>query len=224
MMREKIMPTLTPELDVVEVQSAVRIAGKIIARNVSYEDFMAGYDGMRVEWVNGVVIEMASINKRHELLIQFLRLLFGAYLEHTGGILMGDPMVMRLNNVPSSRAPDVQVLLADRLHQVQENEVVGPANLVIEIVSGNARIDYVDKRREYELGGVPEYWILDPAKQKTLFLQLNEAGLYDEVEPDGAGVYHSRALQPLRLPVSLFWREPLPGFSEIGALVESMFR
>jgi Uma2 family endonuclease len=218
------MVTLTPELQVAEVQGTVRISGKIIARDVPYEDFLAGYEGMRVEWVNGMVIEMASINKRHELLIQFLRLLFGAFLERTGGILMGDPMVMRLDNVPSSRAPDVQVLLPDRLHQLKENEVVGPANLVIEIVSGNARVDYVDKRREYELGGVPEYWILDPTKAKALFLQLNDSGVYDEVEPDSEGLYHSRALPPLRLPISLFWRDPLPGFSEIGGLVESMFR
>lgn len=131
---------------------------------------------------------------------------------------------MRLDKVPSSRAPDVQVLLADRLHQLRENEVVGPANLVVEIVSGNARVDYVDKRREYELGGVPEYWILGPAKGKALFLQLNESGVYDEVEPDSDGLYHSHALPPLRLPVSLCWRDPLPGFSEIGTLVESMFR
>jgi hypothetical protein len=50
-----------PAIDVVDVPGTVRISGKIIARNVSYEEFMNGFEGQHVEWVNGVVIEMSSI-------------------------------------------------------------------------------------------------------------------------------------------------------------------
>lgn len=75
------METLTPELEVAEIQGTVRISGKIIARDVSYADFMAGYDGMRVEWVNGMVIEMASINKRYDALMLFSRMLLACFLD-----------------------------------------------------------------------------------------------------------------------------------------------
>jgi Uma2 family endonuclease len=184
---------------------------------------MSGFEGQHVEWVNGVVIEMPSIDEHHDALIHFFHMLFGAYLEHIIGRILGDPMIMRLIDVPSSRAPDILVLLNDRVDQLQQNQVIGPANLVIEIVSeGSVRTDYFEKRREYELGGVPEYWILDHRKKQAIFLQLNADGLYEEVLPDD-GIYHSRELPNFHLNVNLLWRETLPGFSEIGRLVSEMF-
>ncbi len=212
--------------EVVEIPGTVRIAGKILARNVSYDDFMNGYEGMHVEWVNGVVIQMPSIDERHDALVRFFEILFSAYLELTGGgRIVGDPMVMKLANVPSSRAPDVQVLLPDRVQQLKKNQVIGPASLVIEVVSpGSQRQDREDKKREYELGGVPEYWLFDPAKNEPIFYQLSDEGLYQEVKPDTNGVYHSRVLVSFSLPIAILWREELPGFSEIGRMVEIMLK
>lgn len=207
-----------------DMPGQVRISGKIIAKDVSYDAFMKGFDGQHVEWVNGVVIEMPSIDERHDALVHFFRLMFGAYFEYVVGRVLGDPMIMRLIDVHSSRAPDILVLLEDRLDQLHKNEVVGPANLVIEVVSeGNPRTDYVDKRREYELGGVPEYWILNHKKKDALFLQLNEDGIYDEILPDDEGIYYSKSLPQFRFQVAVLWQEKLPGFSEIGRLVQAMF-
>ncbi len=218
------MTELAPILDVAEIPGTVRISGKIIARDVAYAEFLNGFEGQHVEWINGVVIQMASIDERHDALIGFLRMLLSAFLERTGGgRILGDPMVMRLDTVPSSRAPDIQVLLPDRLGYLRPKEVVGPASLVIEIVSaGSQRQDRVDKRREYELGGVPEYWIIDWSKREALFLQLNEAGLYEENLPDEAGIYHSVVLGKFALAVELLWRESLPGYTEVGQLVAAM--
>jgi Uma2 family endonuclease len=212
--------------EVVEIPGTVRIAGKILARNVSYEDFMNGYDGMHVEWVNGVVIQMPSIDERHDALVAFFRILFSAHLELTGGgRILGDPMLMKLANVPSSRAPDVQVLLPGRVHQLKKNQVIGPASLVIGIVSpGSQRQDREDKKREYELGGVPEYRLFDPAKNQPIFYQLTDDGFYQEIEPDADGVFHSFVLAQFALPIAVLWQEELPGYREIGKLVENMLK
>jgi Uma2 family endonuclease len=214
----------TPVADVVEIPGTVRILGKILARNISYDDFMNGYDGMHVEWVNGVVIQMPSIDERHDALVRFFEFLFSIYLELTGGgRILGDPMLMKLPNVPSSRAPDVQVLLPDRVQQLKKNQVIGPASLVVEIVSpGSQRQDREDKKREYELGGVPEYWLFDPSKNEALFYQLSDEGLYEEQKPDDNGVYHSRILVGLKLEVALLGREQLPGAIETLELVKAM--
>jgi Uma2 family endonuclease len=101
--------------------------------------------------------------------------------------------------------------------------VIGPASLVIEVVSqGSIRADYIEKRREYQLGGVPEYWLFDPIKQATLFLRLNESGVYDEVDLDAEGVYTSAVLAGFKLPVHILWQEPLPSLSETLAIVAAM--
>ncbi len=221
------MSMLTPDIDVVDMQAKVRISGKVIARNMNYDTFIdTDFGEKHVEWVNGVVIEMAGIDERHDALVGFLRVFFSSFLESTGGgRCLGDPMLMKLIDVPSSRAPDIQILLPDRLDQIAQNQVIGPANLVVEIVSpSNPRTDFVEKRREYELGGVPEYWIIDHEHQKTQFLQLNEFGLYDEVMPDAKGIYCSRSLNELCFSVDVLWREHLPGIAETMQLIADMLK
>jgi Uma2 family endonuclease len=212
-------------LDVIEMQGTVRITGKVVARNMTYEEFLAtDFENPHVEWVNGVVIQMASIDDRHDALTGFLRIFFTIYLQYTGGgRVLQDPMVMKLDAVPSSRAPDIQVLLPDRLHQLKQNQVVGPANLVVGVVSpGSKRQDRIEKYREYELGGVPEYWILDPTKDETLFYQLNEAGVYEAIEADSMGIYRSRSLKYLRFPADMFMHQELPSVDEIIVMVKAM--
>ena len=221
------MDMFTPTIDTFDIQATVRNSGKVIARNVSYETFMdTDYGEKHVEWVNGVVIEKPGIDERHDALYGFLRIIFSVFLEKVGGgRILGSPMLMKLPNVPSSRAPDVQILLPDRAGQLVKNQVIGPASLVVEIVStGSRRIDKVDKRREYELGGVPEYWIIDHETQKATFLQLNEAGVYDEISPDAQDIYCSHILHRFCFPVELLWRETLPTVTEIVQLVDEMLK
>jgi Uma2 family endonuclease len=201
----------------------IPIGGTILATGVSHEDFMNGYEGMHVEWVNGAVIEMPSITDKHDALSGFLRMFLTACLEVSGGgRVCADPMIMKMEGV-SSRAPDLQVLLPENTGKLHHNIVIGAADLVIEIVSpGSQRTDRVEKFREYERGGVPEYWILDAEYQEALFYQLNDAGLFERHSPDENGIYHSKMLPKLRLPVSLLWRETFPTLRELLQLIESM--
>ncbi len=197
--------------------------GKILAVGISHEDFLAGYSGQHVEWVNGVVIEMPSITDKHDALNGYLRILLTTYLELTeGGRVCQDPMIMKLEGI-SSRAPDILILLPDHMTRLQDNIVIGAADLVIEIVSpGSQRTDRIEKFQEYEKGGVPEYWILDPQFQESAFFQLNDDGVYDRIAPDDAGVYHSKILKALRLPIALLWQTPLPSVKDTIAFLEAM--
>lgn len=220
------MESVVPALESLDVQGKVRLSGKVIARQVSYDTFLRAFEGQRVEWVNGVVIEMASIDERHDALVEYLRIMFRCFLELTGGgRVLGDPLVMRLDSVPSSRAPDVQVLLPDRLGQLRQKEVVGPASLVVEVLSeGSQRTDQVDKRREYELGGVPEYWLIDFLKRDVTLLHLTASGLYTERLPDDKGVYASYVLAGFTLNPALLWQDKLPTVLDIVSLVERMLK
>lgn len=211
---------------VTQMQDTVFISGDVLATGVSYEDFLTNFDGQHVEWVNGVVIQMASITERHDATTRFLATLFQAFLELSGGgRVLQDPMVMRLEAIGSARTPDIQILLPDKLGFLKENQVVGPADLVVEVVSPTShRRDRVEKFSEYERGGVPEYWIIDPIYQEPLFYHQDEDGLYERHKPSGDGVYHSIVLKGFHLKVDLLWREELPGVFEIARIVENMLK
>jgi Uma2 family endonuclease len=221
-----MLEMLAPPTNLVKLPDESIVTGNVLARDVDYDTFLATeYGDIHVEWVNGVVIEMPSIGEAHDELVSFLRWLLRTFLIEIigGGRVLGDPMVMKLEVVPSSRAPDLQVLMPERLHQLKDNQVIGAANVVIEIVSpGSRRTDYVEKRHEYELGKVPEYWIFDSQKRSTTFLRLNAQGLFDEILPDEQGIYQSSALPGFRLDTNILWDTTALSAVHVAAMIEAM--
>lgn len=208
-----------------EPVTKISLSGEVVAENVSYDDFLSGDFGEgHFEWYDGCVIKMPGIEERHDALTRFFSILLSLYLERTGGGRVAqDPMIMRPRTDLPARAPDIQVLLPASLSFLQHNQVVGAADLVIEVISRSGeRRDRVEKFREYEIAGVREYWIIDHQFQEALFNQLDENGQYQRIEPDENGAYHSKVLQHLKLPVAVLWQETLPGVIEIVQMVEAM--
>jgi Uma2 family endonuclease len=201
------------------------VHGKVLAQNVSYDEFLTGKFGQHVEWFYGVVIAMSPVNEEHDQMTGFLRVLFGSYLYYTGGgRVLQDPMVMKTAPDLPGRQPDIQVLLPDRMHLLQTNQVAGAANLVVEIASPSTEdIDRGAKFSEYEQGGVSEYWILDRKRREPMFYVLGEDGLYHSRLPVD-GVYTSVVLPKFKLQVDVLWQEILPSPPEAVKLVEDMLK
>lgn len=108
------------------------------------------------------------------------------------------------------RSPDVFFVRNEHLERVKRLYLEGPADLVIEIISpGSRATDRGDKFYEYEQGGVPEYWLLDPERQQTEFYLRGDDGIYRLVPPGNDGIYRSQALSGLWLNVDWLW-QPLP--------------
>ncbi|GIL12639.1 MAG: restriction endonuclease [Chloroflexota bacterium] len=195
----------------------------IVARDVSYQDYLTGRYGRHTEWINGVVIAMSPISVPHDQMQYYLRTLLSVYLQRTaGGFVFSDPVVMKSAPDMPGRQPDIQVVLPDRAHFIEQNQVAGPANLVVEIVSPDSvKRDRGAKFDEYEKGGVTEYWIIDPERREALFYVVGEDGLYHSRQPV-EGVYSSHVLSKLRLHVETLWQEKLPEVIEIVQMVEQM--
>lgn len=202
-------------------------SGQIIAQNVGWETFLSRMDWEQVEWVDGWVVKMPGVELAHDRLNSFLRVLLTAFLQAAGidGRLFQDPVLVRLKNINVGRAPDLMLFLPDNDAVFEHNVVIGTPDLVIEIVSPQGeRRDRVEKFREYERAGVPEYWILDYQFREAAFYQLDENGLYLRAQLDENGVYVSRILPRFRLEPAMLWRETLPTVREILTLVETMVK
>ncbi|MFC4767693.1 Uma2 family endonuclease [Effusibacillus consociatus] len=78
-------------------------------------------------------------------------------------IIMDAPVDVILSDT-ETRQPDILMVHRSRESIIEEHAVVGPPDLVIEILSPNsAKRDRVMKKESYARFGVPEYWIVDPA-------------------------------------------------------------
>jgi Uma2 family endonuclease len=193
-----------PSLDIYPRRTGLRM---------SYDEFLELGDEYRhAEWVNGEVVMMAAVTTEHGLVTHWLARLLGDYCEITrSGVVLGEPVQVKL--VPTSgtgRAPDVFVVLKQNESRLKPQFLDGPADLAIEVISpGTRRVDRVDKFQEYERGGVPEYWIIDPERKQAEFYRLNN-GRYEEYEPDAQGVYHSSSVAGFWLKPEWLWERPLP--------------
>jgi Uma2 family endonuclease len=76
----------------------------VIARNVTFEEYMENYAQYFAEWVDGDVIKMPPVTEEHDSLLRFLHILLSFYLDATGiGAIRIAPFVMRTTPRASGR-------------------------------------------------------------------------------------------------------------------------
>lgn len=155
-------------------------------RQISFSEYLLlPYDGRRTELVNGKIIEMSEASPLHVDIIDFLMDLLKTHILAEGfelvvraGTGIEIPRASGLNN---ARDPDIVVCQRQQWramrHLTKAVFLAGNAPaLAIEVVSpGNSTVDTIEKRQEYALAGVPEYWIVNPVDGYVLVLVLDGA-------------------------------------------------
>ena len=177
---------------------------------MSYEEFLEWCDeDTWAEWVDGEVIVLSPANDRHQDLSDWLAFILRAFAEtHDLGVVRSAPFQMKLER---GREPDILFVAREHLDRLLESRLDGPADVVVEITSPDSLLrDRGEKLAEYELGGVREYWLIDPERERADFYRLDAEGYYERVPVDAEGIYHSEAVPGFRLRVEWLWQEPLP--------------
>lgn len=199
---------------------------EIIAEGIDFDTYLHDYADQLTELVDGKVIRMSPVRDVHNLMVRFLVTLFDAYLVTTKeGELRHEGFVMKIvyEGKTRSRQPDLFVVTTANLDKLHPTYMDGAADLVVEVLSPESlNRDRGEKFVEYEAAGVREYWLVDPQRGDAAFYVLEEDGLFRLHYPDQAGLYHSRALPRLKLPVSLLSEHPIPNTITAVKLVEKM--
>lgn len=149
---------------------------------------------------------------RHQVVADFLLTVLNVYVEQRGlGRVLSAPFQMKTGPDLSGCEPDVLFIAQENLDRLKNTYLDGPADLVVEVVSPESRLrDRGEKLAEYEMGGVREYWIIDPAEQRVDFYVLAAGGRYERQRADAQGVYHSQVVEGFWLKEGWLWQEPLP--------------
>jgi Uma2 family endonuclease len=182
---------------------------------MSYREYLAWSSGdIHTEWVEGEAIVFLPPTTIHALLTGFLFRLMAPYADFFKlGVVIAAPFEMRLIPGKVSREPDILYVARANGDRLMPDQLEGPADLVIEIVSEESGTrDRVQKFEEYERAGVREYWMIDPrhGRQEVDLFHRSPQGRYEPIEPDEKGDVHSVVLSGFWLRPSWLWQEPLP--------------
>jgi Uma2 family endonuclease len=192
-------------------------------RRMSEAQFIAWCDDKTwAEWVDGEVVVMSPVNVYHGERFSFLFAIVRTYVDfHELGILLSEPVQVRLGEQRRRRSPDFFFVAESRREIIKYAHIEGAPDLIVEIVSPDSQSrDRREKYEEYEKAGVREYWIVDPLSQSVEIYSLR-AGKY-RLLPERAGKIASRVLKGFYLKPEWLWREKLPRLrdvlKEMGAL------
>ncbi len=184
---------------------------ELAAERMSYEEFLAWCDeDTLAEWVDGEVVMYSLAARRHQEVQKFLLGFLDGYVRiRELGVVLGAPFQMYLEPLKRAREPDVLFIKKENLGRLHDTYLEGPADLVVEVTSEESRLrDYGEKLAEYELGGVGEYWIVDPERGEVRFFQ-RKGGRFIPVFPDEGG-YRSAVVPGLWVRVEWLLSDPPP--------------
>ncbi len=112
------------------------------------------------------------------------------------------------------RKPDIGVVRFDNRVPWKDDDraFMGVCDMCVESVSDSTpaetRRDTEEKKLDYALAGVQEYFILDPNGRHMRFYRLGADGRYEEIQPDAEGVIRSEVLPGFQFRQRDLFRRP----------------
>ena len=169
--------------------------------------------GRHADLVDGEIVMHSPVSTRHADLLNFLDRLLGAYVDERGlGTLYREVVAVKLSP-RDVFLPDLAFYSAARHDAIKSTYAEGAPDLVVEVLSpATARRDTGTKFAKYELSGVREYWILDPATLAHRFYRRESAELVEYA--DGEDRIDSRAVEGFFVMRAWLDPERLPRIAE----------
>lgn len=135
------------------------------------------FEGMPIELVGGVLVEMSPQGYDHQNLIADLNMIITPQVVGRHRVSVQGPLAVDDISEPE---PDLVVNPLPRY----TGHKTGQALLVVEVAHSSLRFDLGEKARRYALAGYPEYWVIDVAA-KTLHRHTGPApdGTWSAIEP-----------------------------------------
>ncbi|MDM7323429.1 MAG: Uma2 family endonuclease [Thermus sp.] len=140
-------------------------------------------EDLRLELVEGELLEMSPIGKRHAAKVAKLTALFSRLLPHEAVLFVQNPLVVG----QSELYPDL-ALLRPRSDFYEERLPEGQdALLLVEVAETSLPYDLGVKVPLYAQAGVPEVWVVDLGGGRVLVHKGPEGEGYREVRALGPG-------------------------------------
>ncbi|MCD8132427.1 MAG: Uma2 family endonuclease [Clostridiales bacterium] len=133
------------------------------------DDIYALPEGQRAELIRGQIYMMAPPNTIHQRISFAVSRVLADYIASENGLCEVFPApfaVFLPGEEDAYLEPDISVI-CDK-NKISDRGCEGAPDFVVEVVSPSSReMDYATKMTLYSDAGVREYWIIDPARERT---------------------------------------------------------
>ena len=132
--------------------------------------------GQRAELIDGVIYDLAPPSRIHQKISTRLASIIDRYIADRQGSceVYSAPFAVFLDEDDKTYVePDISII-CDK-NKLSDRGCEGAPDWIIEIVSPSTRQkDYSVKNAQYALARVREYWIVDPARERTTIYHYEE--------------------------------------------------
>ena len=178
-----------------------------ISSKFTYEDLkLVPPDRNRYEIVDGELFVSPAPKTLHQRIVANLLTTLHQYVrqQRLGEVLVAPVDVVFAKGTVLE--PDVLFVSTSRLHYIGEDNLSGPPDLAVEVISESTRrLDREVKLKQYALYGVSEYWLVDPEGNTVEVFRLRE-GEYELAARLGFGDTLTSPLFPgLQFAVASLW-------------------
>ncbi len=187
---------------------------------VSEEEYWKKYytcNEINYEWKNGCLeaIPMSDLKgcRTHRWLCEILDCYFTTYSNGTS-VSLEIGFRLELSGETCVRIPDIGIVMNNNPVAIKEDDrsYKGIFDLCVESLSHSEKRhitrDTDDKKKEYEGGGVKEYFILDARGLETAFYRLDKRGRYRKIRPGKGDIIRSAVLPGFQFRISDLYTRP----------------
>lgn len=171
----------------------------------TYEDYaLLPDDGKRYEVIRGELYMSAAPSPLHQRVITRLSFFLEGFLESSdvGTAFVAPIDVILPEKLGDPVQPDIVVIRRESLHIIDELNIQGAPDLVVEVLSPSNPAH--DRKLKYDLyaeAGVEEYWIIDP-HSRSVEIHVLQEGNFEQLGKCGAGeTARSVVLKGFSVPV-----------------------
>ena len=154
---------------------------------LTYEDYQKTPDDERWELLDGELVMAPSPTTTHQRTLRRLFLMLNSFVDQMGlGEVLSAPLDVILSDANVVQ-PDVLFVSNQREHIIDDTNIKGAPDLVVEILSpSTASRDWRTKLDLYAQHGVREYWVVDPDGQRV-WVMAGTDGTLTELANYGRG-------------------------------------
>ncbi len=167
-----------------------------------FHELLAQYEGRKVEFIYGEIIEEPMpVKKTHLDVVKLLLKLLDTFVQlHVLGYVAYEKALIALER--NDYEPDICFFGIAKAADLQPSQTVFPVpDFVVEVLSPESqKRDRVTKFDDYAANGISEYWIIDP-QTETIEQYVLDQNRYRLITKTGVGDISSPTIKGFAMPV-----------------------